>query len=177
MLIHSLKKVLTCIFIPFSGTEGLEIVELSQLETSGPSPLGSHPLLAIGRLQSHSSCTLHFSVGVGNSVRPVWGSWAMLRALGPPAHSISELEFSEAIKPIWPLPLSQELSQLTQIKSGPSEARELQKIVEVWAYVALWGNIWCLLALGVKPLRKDKGVNRADGECLCLPWASDTFGS
>lgn len=113
----------------FSVANGLEIVELSKLETSAPRPLGSHPRMAVGRLQSCSSCSLHLSVGFGSSVQS--GILAVLRALGPSVHSTSKLEFSEAINPICPSTLSQELSQLTQVESGPSEARKLQKIVEV----------------------------------------------
>ena len=56
----------------------------------------------------------------------------MLRSLGPLVYSMDALEFSEIIKPICPLAPSLELSQLTEIKSGPSEAGELQKILEVW---------------------------------------------
>ena len=56
----------------------------------------------------------------------------MLRYLGPPVYSMGTWEFSEAIEPIFPLTLSVGLSQLTEIKSGPSKARELQKILKVW---------------------------------------------
>lgn len=50
MLIYSLKKkkIRVHVFISFSVANGLEIVELSKLETSAPCPLGSHPLMAVG---------------------------------------------------------------------------------------------------------------------------------
>lgn len=41
----------------------------------------------------------------------------------------------------------------------------------VWNYGVMLQAlaVWCLQALGVNPLGKEKGASRADGDCLCLP--------